>query len=70
MLEDNGKAREQEASGHYHYVQSKEDEIEVNSQHLLCEMAYHARKSEIHENKSVHDLKQKIVRFGSLSISA
>ncbi|MDQ1004963.1 polyphosphate kinase [Neobacillus niacini] len=69
MLADNVKAREQEASGHYHYVQRKEDEIEVNSQHLLCEMAYHARKSEIHENKSVHDLKQKIVRFGSLSIT-
>jgi polyphosphate kinase len=69
MLTDNVKAREQDASGHYHYVQRKDGEIEVNSQHLLCELAYQVRKTELHENKSVQDLKQKIVRFGSLSIS-
>lgn len=70
MLADNVKAREQDASGHYHYVERIADEVEINSQQWLCEKALLARKPDIKENKSIHDLKEKIVRFGSLSVSS
>ena len=40
MLEDNSKAREQDSTGKYHYVEMANNEVEVNSQLLLCEMAY------------------------------
>src|SRR5690606_15996802 len=36
MLADNVKAREQDAHGHYHYIQRKEGEPEVHSQLELC----------------------------------
>ena len=46
MLADNVKAREQDSSGDYHYVERKPDEAEVNSQLKLCEMAHDAREHE------------------------
>lgn len=46
MLADNVKAREQNNSGHYHYVEKAADEREVNSQLILYEMAQHARELE------------------------
>ena len=51
MLADNVKAREQDSSGNYHYVERKPDEIEVNSQQALCEMAHQARESEEEKKK-------------------
>ncbi|HZG73326.1 MAG TPA: polyphosphate kinase 1, partial [Chondromyces sp.] len=69
MLADNMKAREQDASGRYHYVERKDGEIEINSQQLLCEMAYLARKTELRENKTAQDLERKVARIGNLSTS-
>ncbi|MFJ8267180.1 RNA degradosome polyphosphate kinase [Peribacillus asahii] len=46
MLADNVKAREQNSSGHYYYVEKAADEREVNSQLILYEMAQHARELE------------------------
>nr|WP_309101741.1 RNA degradosome polyphosphate kinase [Fredinandcohnia onubensis] len=68
MLADNVKAREQDSHGNYHYVKHNENEIEVISQEVLCEMAVIARKSEIKQHNSVSQIKQKIKRIGNLSI--
>lgn len=51
MLADNVKAREQDSSGNYHYVERKPDELEVYSQQALCEMAHQARESEEEKKK-------------------
>jgi polyphosphate kinase len=40
VLKDNVKAREQDSSGHYHYVERNADENEVNSQLILCERPF------------------------------
>lgn len=39
MLTDNVKAREQDSSGHYHYVEQGPNELPVNSQQILCKLA-------------------------------
>ncbi|WP_309143506.1 hypothetical protein [Bacillus sp. V3B] len=44
ILKDNVKAREQVSSGDYHYVETKSDEKEINSQLMLFKMAYCTRK--------------------------
>jgi len=66
ILTDNVKAREQDSSGHYHYVERKADEIEINSQLMLCKMAYDTRKSE--EQKTRLGFKNKLAKLGSFSI--
>lgn len=53
MLSDNVKAREQDSSGHYHYVERKPDELEINSQLLLCEMAHQVRETEEEKKKTL-----------------
>ena len=53
MLADNVKAREQDSSGDYHYVERKPDEAEVNSQLKLCEMAHDAREHEEEKKKTI-----------------
>lgn len=44
MLADNVKAREQDPTGHYHYVEQKPNEVKINSQLMLCEMAQQAEE--------------------------
>ena len=51
MLADNSKAREQDSDGHYHYVERKADEVEVNSQSQLCELAHQIRELEEEKKK-------------------
>ena len=46
MLADNVKAREQDNTGLYHYVERKPNEVEINSQTLFCEMAHQVREAE------------------------
>ncbi len=53
MLADNVKAREQDSSGDYHYVARKPDEVEINSQLELCEMAHDAREHEEEKKKTI-----------------
>lgn len=53
MLSDNVKAREQDSSGHYHYVERKPDELEINSQLRLCEMAHQVRETEEEKKKTL-----------------
>lgn len=60
MLADNVKAREQDSIGLYHYVERKEDEVAINSQHLFGEMAHQARESE--EEKKRELLFQRLSR--------
>ena len=57
MFADNVKAREQDNTGHYHYVERKADELEINSQMVLCEMAHQVRESE-EEKKKTHLLQR------------
>lgn len=47
MLSDNVKAREQDSSGEYHYVQRNADEPEIDSQILLYDLAYKAVEDEV-----------------------
>ncbi|MEH7110288.1 RNA degradosome polyphosphate kinase [Bacillus sp. JJ1764] len=39
MLSDNVKAREQNSDGEYHYVKKVNEEVEINSQSILCRMS-------------------------------
>ena len=50
MLADNVKAREQDSSGHYHYVERNADENEVNSQLILCERPFSKVQSKKRRN--------------------
>lgn len=69
MLSDNVKAREQDAAGHYHYVQRKAGEPEVNSQLAFCELAHQAKGIEEEKKKSSFSgIKQKLGRINRLSI--
>ena len=69
MLADNVKAREQDNTGHYHYVQRKPDELEINSQMVLCEMAHQVRESEEEKKKLIYlKIKQQLARLGSNSV--
>ncbi|MFP7736717.1 RNA degradosome polyphosphate kinase [Priestia aryabhattai] len=45
MLKDNYKAREQNSKGQYHYVKRENKAEIINSQDLLCQMAYMAKNS-------------------------
>lgn len=45
-LQDNIKAREQDAKGHYHYVKRKDGEPEINSQLVLYNEAYQVAEDE------------------------
>ncbi|WKA51078.1 RNA degradosome polyphosphate kinase [Planococcus liqunii] len=45
-LKDNVKAREQDASGHYHYVKRKDGDKEINSQLQLYNEAYQVAEDE------------------------
>jgi polyphosphate kinase len=40
MLNDNVKAREQDSTGEYHYVEMAKGEMEINSQQMLCELSH------------------------------
>lgn len=53
MLADNVKAREQDSTGQYRYVERKPDELEINSQMVLCEMAHQAREAEEEKKKEL-----------------
>lgn len=64
LLKDNVKAREQDSSGEYHYVERKADEKEINSQLMFCEMAYYTKK--LAEQKAEHELSFK-KRLSTLS---
>jgi polyphosphate kinase len=67
MLKDNVKARKQDSAGEYHYVQRDEDELEVDSQKLLCEVVYNSNNGSP-ENHPVLK-KKRLVRKGNFSIS-
>ncbi|CRK83238.1 RNA degradosome polyphosphate kinase [Neobacillus massiliamazoniensis] len=57
MLADNVKAREQDSEGEYHYVKIADHDAVVNSQLLLCKMAY--------DNKNERQVaKNKLTRNG------
>jgi len=68
MLKDNYKARIQDSSGHYHYIDRAESEVEVNSQFLLSELYQSIIKS---EKQIIHlfDLKNKLANLGNLSLN-
>ncbi|MGG1690997.1 RNA degradosome polyphosphate kinase [Heyndrickxia ginsengihumi] len=68
MLEDNVKAREQDAQGQYHYVKIADNAIKINSQSLLCDMAYHSNHTGEKHTTYLSDLKIKLARFGYLSL--
>ncbi len=53
MLADNVKAREQDSTGLYHYVERKPNEVEINSQTLFCEMAHQVREAEEEKKKEL-----------------
>lgn len=53
MLADNVKAREQDSTGQYYYVERKPDEVEINSQMVLCDMAHQAREAEEEKKKEL-----------------
>lgn len=40
MLSDNVKAREQDSTGEYHYLEMTKEENEIDSQQMLCELSY------------------------------
>ncbi len=65
ILKDNVKAREQDSSGEYHYVERKSDEIEINSQLMLSQIDYPT--NQIEEKKSTSGLKNLLAKV-SLSI--
>ena len=57
ILMDNVKAREQNSSGHYHYVERNADEIEINSQLILSERPYSINESKarkLHWNLKIY----------------
>lgn len=68
MLADNVKAREQNSSGSYQYVERGPDELEINSQQILCNFAYNIKNSEEPKDTFLIDFKKKLVRLGKVSI--
>jgi len=70
MLKDNSKAREQDSLGQYHYVERGGETEVVNSQELLCKMAYTAKNSKEMNNRSVNEFKHKLVKIGSASLGS
>ncbi|MEH7416231.1 RNA degradosome polyphosphate kinase [Neobacillus drentensis] len=66
MLNDNTKARVQDSDGNYHYAEVSDDEMEVDSQQLLCEMAYESKN----EQQAIKEVSQnKMSKVGSVSLS-
>ena len=45
-LQDNAKAREQDSTGQYHYVERKSGEVEINSQLMLCQIDHPTKPTE------------------------
>lgn len=68
MLADNVKAREQNSSGSYHYVERGHDELEINSQQILCNFAYNIKNLEDPKDTFLIDFKKKLVRLGIVSM--
>ncbi len=64
VLKDNVKAREQDSSGHYHYVERNADENEVNSQLILCERPFSNVQSK--EKKSTMGFKNLLTNIKKL----
>ena len=64
VLKDNVKAREQDSSGHYHYVERNADENEVNSQLILCERPFSNVQSK--EKKSTMGFKNLLTSIKKL----
>ena len=64
VLKDNVKAREQDSSGHYHYVERNADENEVNSQLILCERPFSKVQSK--EKKSTMGFKNLLTSIKKL----
>jgi polyphosphate kinase len=66
VLKDNVKAREQDSSGHYHYVERNADENEVNSQLILCERPFSKVQSKDKEKKSTMGFKNLLTSIKKL----
>lgn len=64
ILADNTKAREQDSSGTYHYVQRADGEKEVNSQMVMCEMAYRRKDLKKPESKPILSIKETFPKIG------
>lgn len=64
VLKDNVKAREQDSSGRYHYVERNADENEVNSQLILCERPFSKVQSK--EKKSTIGFKNLLTNIKKL----
>jgi polyphosphate kinase len=60
MLKDNVKARIQDSSGQYHYVDRAEGEIEINSQVMLSEMFNPSINTSEKQVLHLFDLKNKL----------
>lgn len=69
LLADNVKAREQDSTGIYHYVERAPGEIEVNSQQFFCQSAYNMKNLVEQKESLFFDVKKRIVRLGKVSIS-
>jgi polyphosphate kinase len=64
ILKDNVKAREQNSSGHYHYVERNDDEMEINSQLRLCQIANNVSSSE--EKETTPGFKNLLIKLKKL----
>ncbi|MBP0727149.1 RNA degradosome polyphosphate kinase [Bacillus sp. RG28] len=69
MLKDNVKARIQDSSGQYQYVDRAEGEIEVNSQVMLSEMFNPSINTTEKNVLHLFDLKNKLAKLGNFSLS-
>ncbi len=69
MLQDNSKAREQHSDGQYYYVRKTENEAEINSQLLFCELAQQSKESNKYRVDLDVSFKSKLARLGSASVS-
>jgi polyphosphate kinase len=63
MLQDNIKAREQDEYGNYHYIERQTDREPINSQELLCQMAYNAKKIKKIQSETMNEWKHKLVKL-------
>lgn len=67
MLKDNCEARVQVSTGEYHYVETA-GEVKLNSQLLLCELAYKSKN----EKQTSHPIymKNKLIKTSNFSLTA
>lgn len=63
MLTDNVKAREQDSFGRYHYAQLTPNELEINSQRILCEFANSTMYLQKNKADLLVDFKTLLVKF-------